>query len=241
MQLPKFTFCTPSSNPLSGTAQNTFNEILKGALVSDIYEKNRSFIIFLMPDTPPPREPEGVEYTQYWGTWCAVFIYGFASGCGAEPDAKLFLDHDRKRLASSSGDILLDSDSRRNDESKILQCMGTAGAQQEIVGVVRVCANPSCCKPERRPGTSFEASGSGGRFQVCGRCKAMAYCSEECQRRHWKHHKKECEQCKESNQRSWQTALLEGRANGLENPCCPDFASNSQGWVRPRKPQLTKA
>lgn len=30
------------------------------------------------------------------------------------------------------------------------------------------------------------------KLQACGRCKKQAYCSRECQRTHWKAHKKEC-------------------------------------------------
>ena len=129
MQLSKFSFCTPSNNPLSGTARYAFTEILKGALASDLYERDDSFVIFLMPETAPLDEVDNIEY---WGNYSGVFIYGLAGGCGSAPVEKLFLDHDRKRLSNSSGEVLLDSDLKNKDESRVLKCMGTAGAQQDL-------------------------------------------------------------------------------------------------------------
>lgn len=31
------------------------------------------------------------------------------------------------------------------------------------------------------------------KFQYCSRCKVTAYCGKECQKEHWKTHKKQCE------------------------------------------------
>ena len=31
-----------------------------------------------------------------------------------------------------------------------------------------------------------------GDFSLCSRCKKVAYCSKDCQKSHWKQHKKEC-------------------------------------------------
>jgi hypothetical protein len=37
------------------------------------------------------------------------------------------------------------------------------------------------------------------KLRFCSRCKVAAYCSEECQRAHWKEHKKECTPITEQN------------------------------------------
>jgi len=46
------------------------------------------------------------------------------------------------------------------------------------------CGNPDCKKVE-----SFE-----NHFGFCARCKAIKYCSVNCQKAHWRTHKKECKQ-----------------------------------------------
>jgi hypothetical protein len=50
--------------------------------------------------------------------------------------------------------------------------------------------------PRSKPGTSCAACGATrndvGRFKVCAGCDTTCYCDRECQRKHWKEHRKEC-------------------------------------------------
>ena len=46
----------------------------------------------------------------------------------------------------------------------------------------------------------------------CSRCKMMYYCNVECQRKHWKKHKKECKRVKEE-QKSPKSASIQHNEN----------------------------
>merc|ERR1719285_593280 len=50
--------------------------------------------------------------------------------------------------------------------------------------VIRVCSNPACLNVEKRY----------KEFQMCNKCKRAVYCSQSCQKVHWKRfgHEKEC-------------------------------------------------
>ena len=60
----------------------------------------------------------------------------------------------------------------------------------------RNCAN--CKTIERTVATDTEEGGI-ERFRKCGRCKKVYYCSVDCQKKHWKIHKADCNDCNESN------------------------------------------
>uniref|UniRef100_A0A0G4I8F8 MYND-type domain-containing protein n=1 Tax=Chromera velia CCMP2878 TaxID=1169474 RepID=A0A0G4I8F8_9ALVE len=51
----------------------------------------------------------------------------------------------------------------------------------------RPCSRPGCLRVEKRP----------RHFSTCSQCKMTVYCSEECQRIHWKHHQKACRVAKD--------------------------------------------
>jgi hypothetical protein len=45
--------------------------------------------------------------------------------------------------------------------------------------------------------------GNGTKLKICTACKLMKYCSVECQKNHWKHHKKACKK-REAEMIRWQ-------------------------------------
>eukprot|EP01043_Picozoa_sp_COSAG02_P014330 COSAG02_NODE_589_length_19902_cov_119.928939_9_plen_289_part_00 len=58
----------------------------------------------------------------------------------------------------------------------------------------------------KREGTPCAKCGCGGAKKLCGRCRQVSYCSQQCQKQHWKRHKKQCtpvsDRPKESDQLS---------------------------------------
>ncbi|KAG2429208.1 hypothetical protein HXX76_010978 [Chlamydomonas incerta] len=54
---------------------------------------------------------------------------------------------------------------------------------------------------------------SKGDFKTCGNCKLAAYCSRECQQKHWQHHKPQCQQLMEADK--------ERQAKGAPKPAPP--------------------
>ena len=42
-------------------------------------------------------------------------------------------------------------------------------------------------------GTPCATCGIGGAKKLCGRCRQVSYCTQECQKQHWKRHKKQCQ------------------------------------------------
>lgn len=55
-------------------------------------------------------------------------------------------------------------------------------------------ANPELmpAAPKVRQACSMCGQFDTGRLRICGRCKCVQYCSEDCQRKHWNIHKKDC-------------------------------------------------
>ena len=74
--------------------------------------------------------------------------------------------------------------SKHHPQSKALReaykKFGIVLPEMEAAGVVWRCANCAILEP------------AGVKFSKCARCEAVAYCSRECQRQHWKTHKVSC-------------------------------------------------
>ena len=67
-----------------------------------------------------------------------------------------------------------------------IECRDRHGPEHKKVCFVRrVCNRPGC--------DNTEAVEGGGEMQLCGGCRAVRYCSTECQRLHWRAgHKQAC-------------------------------------------------
>jgi len=62
---------------------------------------------------------------------------------------------------------------------------GTNDITEAYGGKIGLCANTEC--PLRLLGYRADLT-----LKMCSRCKMVRYCSEECQKRHWKLHKMDC-------------------------------------------------
>jgi len=83
----------------------------------------------------------------------------------------------------SDGEDGLDSSLTKLIESMSLSPAQPARRKQSYhIDQRRICDAPLCTNVEE--GTT--------KFPRCSRCKQVAYCCKECQRHHWKNHKKQC-------------------------------------------------
>ena len=61
--------------------------------------------------------------------------------------------------------------------------------EQELVRENAMLADAAMGKSA---GTPCAKCGCGGAKKLCGRCRQVSYCSQQCQKQHWKRHKKQC-------------------------------------------------
>ena len=61
--------------------------------------------------------------------------------------------------------------------------------EEELARENRMLSDAALGKTE---GTPCAKCGIGGAKKLCGRCRQVSYCSQECQKQHWKRHKKQC-------------------------------------------------
>ena len=55
----------------------------------------------------------------------------------------------------------------------------------------------------------------GGGLKLCSLCKEVAYCSQSCQRAHWKQHKKACKNIQQRRKQREAAAKHAGAAAGV--------------------------
>ena len=139
----------------------------------------------ILSGTQRPRENLRLVFARLflrYGLMTDTYTSRVCAVCGVNVDGSgLFLLHTTVGGESRVCGLVTCTTEACRDKGRSLLCDWTFAHQHHAL---RPCA--SCYR------TQFKDGASAVKFQMCGRCRSVYYCSKRCQERHWERHESVC-------------------------------------------------